>query len=227
MPLRSADRTTLVLGVIDQLQEQVTSGEWPVGSRIPTEPQLVAALGVSRNTIREAVRALVHAGLLESRQGSGTYVRSATELTGAVARRIASARVAEVLEVRRALEVAAAQLAAVRRTPEDVIALDGALVTREAAWRSGDVTAFIEADAALHGAVVSAAHNGVLAELYADFGSALRASLTDAVGEELTADRYVGHSELVAAIRAGDAKRAGYEAGAFLPSTISNGRDPA
>jgi DNA-binding FadR family transcriptional regulator len=202
--------------VIDQLREQVTTGAWPVGGRIPTEPQLVEALGVGRNTVREAVRALVHAGVLECRQGSGTYVVSADELSGAVSRRLASAQVAEAVEVRRAFEVEAARLAAQRRTREDLAALDGALGDREAAWRSGRVADFVEADAVLHAAIVAAAHNGMLAELYASFGSATRATIADGVGAELHQDKYVDHSRLVAAIRAGDPTRAAAEAGAFL-----------
>src|SRR5215468_7597999 len=86
MPLRSTERTALVPQVIEQLQAQITSGEWAVGSRIPPEPDLAAALGVGRNTLREAVLALVHAGLLERRQGSGTFVVGARELAGAVGR---------------------------------------------------------------------------------------------------------------------------------------------
>jgi DNA-binding FadR family transcriptional regulator len=202
--------------VIDQLREQVTTGAWPVGGRIPTEPQLVEALGVGRNTVREAVRALVHAGVLECRQGSGTYVVSADELSGAVSRRLASAQVAEAVEVRRAFEVEAARLAAQRRTREDLAALDGALADREAAWRSGRVADFVEADAVLHAAIVAAAHNGMLAELYASFGSATRATIADGVGAELHQDKYVDHGRLVAAIRAGDPTRAAAEAGAFL-----------
>jgi DNA-binding FadR family transcriptional regulator len=202
--------------VIEQLRAQIASGEWPVGTRIPTEPQLARALGVGRNTVREAVRALVHAGVLEGRQGSGTYVTSTDELAGAVARRLAGAELAEAIEVRRALEVAAARLAALRRTPSDMAALDGALADREVEWRSGRVADFVEADAVLHTLIVAAAHNAMLAELYGSFGAALRASLAGSIGTELTADRYVDHSRLVEAIRAGDAARASAEAGAFL-----------
>lgn len=202
--------------VIDQLREQVATGVWPVGGRIPTEPQLVEALGVGRNTVREAVRALVHAGVLECRQGSGTYVVSADELSGAVSRRLASAQVAEAVEVRRAFEVEAARLAAQRRTREDLAALDGALADREAAWRSGRVADFVEADAVLHTAIVAAAHNTMLAELYASFGAATRATIAEGVGGELHPDRYVDHARLIAAIRAGDPERAAAEAGAFL-----------
>ncbi|MDM4722020.1 FCD domain-containing protein [Micromonospora sp. WMMA1363] len=201
---------------IAQLRKRILGGEWPVGGRIPTEPQLVATLGVGRNTVREAVRALVHAGVLDCRQGSGTYVVSTDELAPVVARRLTDDRMVEVVEVRRAFEVEAARLAALRRTVEDLAALDGALAAREAAWRGGRVDEFVEADAALHAAVVAAAHNGMLAELYASVGAALRSTLTHSMGATLEPERYVDHSRLVDAIRAGDADRAAIEAGAFL-----------
>lgn len=65
--------------VVDQLRAQLTNGEWAVDDRIPTEHELAEQLGVGRNTVREAVRVLVHAGLLESRQGNGTFVRSTAD----------------------------------------------------------------------------------------------------------------------------------------------------
>lgn len=216
MPLRSTERTSLVPQVIAQLRAQIASGEWSVGTRLPPEPELAAALGVGRNTLREAVLALVHAGLLERRQGSGTYVVGFHELTGAVARRVADARLAEVLEVRRALEVEAARSAALRRTTADLLALDAGLAAREAAWSSGDAAEFVEADIVVHRTIVAAAHNGILAELYADFSAALRSSLVEAIGPDLTPDRYVDHSRLVDAIRQRDPDRAATEAGAFL-----------
>lgn len=201
---------------IAQLRERILGGEWPVGGRIPTEPQLVAALGVGRNTVREAVRALVHAGVLECRQGSGTYVVSTDELAPVVARRLTADRMAEVVEVRRAFEVEAARLAALRRTTEDLAALDGALAAREAAWHDGRFDEFVAADAALHTAVVAAAHNGMLADLYASVGAALHSTIAQSMGGALEPDRYVDHSRLVEAIRAGDPGRAAIEAGAFL-----------
>src|SRR4029079_15386251 len=208
MPLRSTERTALVPQVIEQLQSQITSGEWAVRTRIPPEPDLAAQLGVGRNTLREAVLALVHAGLLERRQGSGTYVVGDTELSSAVARRVADARIADVIEVRRALEVEAARLAAQRRTAEDLAALDGALAAGEAAWRTGDAAAFVEADVVLNMTVVLAAHNQVLAELYYDFRAALRESLAGKIGDDLSPERHVDHARLVDAIRVADADRA-------------------
>jgi DNA-binding FadR family transcriptional regulator len=214
--LRAPKREALVPQIIEQLRAQISLGEWPVGTRIPTEPDLVAALGVGRNTVREAVRALVHAGVLERRQGSGTYVTARHELTGVIARRLEAAEVREAIEVRRAFEVEAARLAALRRTPQDVLALDKALAAREAAWETGVAGDFVAVDAELHILIVKASHNAMLAELYASFHGALVASLRQQIGDELTPDSYVDHSELVEAIRAGDSARAASAAGAFL-----------
>lgn len=224
MPLRSAERTTLVPQVIAQLRDQIASGEWAVGTRIPPEPDLAALLGVGRNTLREAVLALVHAGLLERRQGSGTFVVGAQELSGALSRRVADAQPEEILEVRRAFEVEAARSAALRRTDDDLTALDRALAAREAAWASGDAPAFVDADVALHQCVVAAAHNRILADLYAHFGPALTASITEWAGSDLTPERYTDHSRLIDAIRDGDPLRAAVEAGAFLEDLLRPSR---
>jgi GntR family transcriptional regulator len=58
----------------NQLRERITSGTWPPGMKMPSERELIALLGVSRTTIRQALDALLHAGLLDRRHGSGTYV---------------------------------------------------------------------------------------------------------------------------------------------------------
>src|SRR3982751_6481904 len=65
--LRTARRAGLIEQVIDQLREQIVAGTWAIGARIPTEAELAQLTGTSRNTVREAVQSLVHAGLLERR----------------------------------------------------------------------------------------------------------------------------------------------------------------
>ncbi|MCO5967542.1 FadR/GntR family transcriptional regulator [Actinoallomurus soli] len=198
--------------VIARLRQQITSGAWPVGSRIPTEPELVEQLGVARNTVREAVRALAHNGMLDIRQGSGTYVVATSELSGVMRRRFAEVGRLDVIEVRGALEAAAAGLAAARRTDEDLRRLDALLAGREKAWASGDRDAFVDADAAFHLAVVAASHNEVMAELYADLGQVIRDSLREHFGAELSPEGYMDHSRLLDAIRARDADTATAEA---------------
>ncbi|WAP55271.1 FadR/GntR family transcriptional regulator [Streptomyces sp. S465] len=212
MPLTSPRRSALADQVIAQLRAQITSGEWPVGSRIPTEPELVEQLGVARNTVREAVRALAHNGLLDIRQGSGTYVLATSELAGVMHRRFAGADPRHVAELRSALETKAAQLAAERRTEQDLKQLDAQLDRRERAWEAGDPGAFVEADATLHMAVVAASHNDVLAELYADLGAVVRDFLRADIHGGMGPETHVDHGRLVAAIREGDGERAAAEA---------------
>lgn len=214
MPLSHPRRSALSEQVIAALRAQITSGEWPVGSRIPTEPELVEQLGVARNTVREAVRALAHNGLLDIRQGSGTYVVTTSELAGVMRRRFADADPGHIAELRSALESSAARLAAERRTEKDLKQLDTLLLRREEAWESGAAERFVAADTTFHLAVVAASHNDVLTELYADLSEVLRDWLRDDVGQELTPETRLDHSRLLDAIREGDAARASEEAAA-------------
>jgi DNA-binding FadR family transcriptional regulator len=204
VPLAGVSKSTLVEGVIARLEELICSGEWPVGFRIPAEPELVAALGVSRNTVREAVRALVHAGLLDPRPGDGTYVCGDTGLDAALGRASRRWGAIDALEVRTMLERDAARLAARRRDDADVAAIEAAL-TRVA--EAGDERAVVEADAAFHEAVVAATHNQVLIGLYAHLAAPLRESMA----EVFRADRNAhdpSHETLGQAIREGDAAAA-------------------
>lgn len=114
--LHAAGRRSLVDVAIEQLRAQLAAGSWAVGERIPTEHELAERLRVGRNTVREAVRVLVHAGMLVTRQGEGTFVRSTSD-PAAVLRGVQRSGVRDVLEVRAALEAEAARLAAVRHTP--------------------------------------------------------------------------------------------------------------
>ncbi|RKN42472.1 FadR/GntR family transcriptional regulator [Streptomyces hoynatensis] len=215
MTLTAPRRSALADQVIVRLRREITSGAWPVGSRIPTEPELVERLGVARNTVREAVRALAHNGLLDIRQGSGTYVAATSELAGVMHRRFADADPRDVSELRGALEAEAARLAAQRRTEEELRQLESLLARREAAWDSGDAERFVGADTAFHLAVVGASHNEVLRAVYADLGAVLRAFLRSDVGEVLRPEDHVDHTGLVAAVRRGDAGAAAAEAGSY------------
>ena len=137
-------RTGLIDTAVGELRERIETEQWPVGTRIPPEPALVDLLGVGRNTVREAVQSLVHAGLLERRQGSGTYVLSASELAASMGRQIADARQRDVVEVRRALEAEAARLASRRRTALDAAALMDRRDERAVAYLAADLDAIGE-----------------------------------------------------------------------------------
>jgi DNA-binding FadR family transcriptional regulator len=205
MPLAEIPKSTLVETVIARLEELITSGEWPVGFRVPPEPELVRALGVSRNTVREGVRALVHVGMLDPRPGDGTYVRADTGLDAALERAARRWGALDALEVRNMLERDAARLAARRRDDADLAAIEAALRHRAGAQpASGDDTrAFVDADAAFHQAVVAATHNQVLIELYSRLADPLRASVAEVL--RASDDALDGaHHALARAIRDAD-----------------------
>jgi GntR family transcriptional regulator, transcriptional repressor for pyruvate dehydrogenase complex len=219
--LTSLRRSPLADLAVSQLREQVLSGQWPVGSRLPAETELAQRLEVGRSTIREAIRALVHAGLLETRQGSGTYVRSVTP--GADWEpRLRRAAVLEVYEVREALEVQAARLAAERRTEAHIAALRACLTEREHA-RDQDAS-FVEADLAFHRSVVAAAHNPLLAEMFDSFAAVLREALIAVRSDQRVrnAGADAAHARLAAAIEAGDAAAAAQATHDHLDPTAAN-----
>lgn len=163
-PLRPSP---LVEQATSHLRAQITEGHWPVGTKIPGETTLAKTLGVGRSTVREAVRTLATLGLLRSRQGAGVFV-IADHATEEWPVRLRRASVTDVYEVRMLIEVQAARLAARRRTDEDLIALDAALAARRAAGAGPDPD-FVDADIELHRAVVAAAHNPVLTDLFGEF----------------------------------------------------------
>lgn len=224
MPLVTARRGGLVEQVIEQLRATIRDGEWPVGHKIPPEAELATTLEVGRNTVREAVRALAHGGLLEVRQGDGTFVRATSELSGAL-RKLCGDELREVLEVRRMLEVDAARLAAARRTDDDVADLRAAVTARDtaladAASGDGAVVDAVRTDAAFHAVVVRCAHNALLSELYRGVAEAVTSSVATIMPGELGTDREVSHTGLVDAIVDGDVERAAREAGEFLTRLI-------
>ncbi|GAA2227770.1 GntR family transcriptional regulator [Promicromonospora sukumoe] len=222
MPLATTHRVGLVDQVIEQLRTAVREGEWPIGERIPTEPALCEQLGVGRNTIREAVRALAHTGLLEVRQGDGTYVRATSEVSGAI-RRLAGSELREVLQVRRTLEVEGARLAATERTEEEVAELRALLARRATELAEGRWEDFARTDAEFHGAVVRAGHNGLLTELYLGLTEVITASVaaTSTITPGVEHAPEIGHEDLADAIAERDPERAVAEACGFLDELLA------
>ncbi|MEE6163558.1 MULTISPECIES: FadR/GntR family transcriptional regulator [unclassified Mycolicibacterium] len=155
---------------------RIRAGEWPLGHRLPGETTLAAQLGVGRSTLREAIRELAGKGVLESRQGAGVFVTAldAAEDWDTVLR---SANIASVIEARIAIEAEGAALAAARRTPADVRTIRRTLAAR--GERGQSVPEHVDADMAFHRAVIAAAHNDVLTQLFDAFLPRLRLAMID------------------------------------------------
>jgi DNA-binding FadR family transcriptional regulator len=155
----------------------VQSGEWPLDQRIPSETGLIADLGVSRGTLREAIKALAHSGMLEVRRGDGTYVRATSEISGAARRMYQDHTEAHILEVRLGLDTQAARLAARHATADDVTALRALLTDRSRAWNAKDYQSWARADWGFHELVAQASGNPLLHELYVSFGAVVHEDL--------------------------------------------------
>lgn len=201
MAVTALQRTSLPGQVIAQVQDLIARGEWPVGAKLPPEAQLARDMGVGHSTLREALRAMAHFGMLEIRPGSGTFVRADNDLAASLSRRIA-ADALEGLEARNSLERDAARLATQRRTDADLAALREHLQAQHSAYQDGEVDQYAEADVAFHQTLVSAAHNHVLDELYANLTIVLRRTIGSVVTElqHEHAQLHDSHADLVTAI---------------------------
>jgi DNA-binding FadR family transcriptional regulator len=165
--LPTLPRRSLVTATIDALRTKLDVGEWQIGERLPPEADLAGALGVSRNTVREAVRVLSHAQMLDVRQGDGTYVRSVIDAAETL-NRINRSSVRDHLEIQSILEAEAARFAARRRTDVDLKKLKTLLLERGHV-DPADLETFLKKDHAFHMAVAAAAHNTAIEELYRYF----------------------------------------------------------
>ncbi|MEW9551961.1 FadR/GntR family transcriptional regulator [Nonomuraea sp. NPDC050783] len=153
---------------ISRIRALIQSGELSPGARLPPEPQLAAQLGVSRNPLREAVKALVVARVLDVRRGDGTYVTSLgprllLEGLGLAVELLRDDTLLETVQVRRMLEPAATGLAATAITAEQLQEIGEHLEAMRAA--SDDVEKLNHHDAAFHHAVVRAVGNETLSTL--------------------------------------------------------------
>ena len=170
---RAPRAPTVTEGAIDKIRERIVSGAWGPGDRLPKESELAAELGLSRNSLREAVRALSQLRVLEVRQGDGTYVSSLEpglllESTGFISHLLLGETEIELYEVRRILEAAAATLAAGRIDAGEKEELAQSL---ERMHGAGSVEELVEADVAFHAVIAKAAGNAVLASLLASLST--------------------------------------------------------
>ncbi|WP_339545621.1 FadR/GntR family transcriptional regulator [Pseudomonas sp. RA_35y_Pfl2_P32] len=170
-------KRSLVDQALEQLRLRINNGSWTVGQRLPTEPELAAELGISRNTVREAMRVLAFSGLIEIRQGDGSYLRAVIDPLDTM-KALSRCSHEQARETRHILEVEAIGLAALRRTDEDLVALREAL-TISGTHYHGDLDSHIACDMVFHRRLVDAAHNPTLSELYRYFSSIVSAQLRE------------------------------------------------
>lgn len=148
--------------VFDQLRELIFRGELKPGQRIMAERKLCEVMGVSRTSVRDAINRLVTLGLLEHKQGQGTYVRSLVNSSNnpvALAMESENASLEDLLEVRMGIECSAAAYAANRAEPEDIRLIEISLEELKTEFESGRLGT--QADVAFHMAIAYATKNPV------------------------------------------------------------------
>ncbi|MGH9379412.1 MAG: FadR/GntR family transcriptional regulator [Thermoanaerobaculia bacterium] len=192
-----------------KLIDYILSGEVAPGARMPSERALASALGVGRSAVREALKSLGLLGLVEVRQGDGTYLRKPdSELLPRVIEwglLLGEPRTLDLVDARQHLEVTVARLAAERRDDEDL----GRMKAAVSVMRKSDSDAFVEGDIAFHMAVAMAAKNGVLYDVLNSIRSLLRVWIRRAIAEAgETATSYTEHVPIFEAIRDGRAEDA-------------------
>jgi GntR family transcriptional repressor for pyruvate dehydrogenase complex len=161
-------RSRIYEHIVEQIRALIREGRWAPGDQIPPERELAERFRVSRTSVREALRALEMQGVIDSRQGGGTFVRTAdTEaLVPPLAAAIMRGRreLAEVLEVRELIEPGIARSAAMRATAEHVAELE-ALLERQAQCIA-EGRPFVDEDTAFHYTLARAADNHILLRLH-------------------------------------------------------------
>jgi GntR family transcriptional repressor for pyruvate dehydrogenase complex len=186
---------------IDRIRDLIGSGELAPGSKLPPEQQLAAELGLSRNLMREAVKALVVARVLEIRRGDGTYVTSLEPevLLGGISSAVELLRgdtLLEVTEVRRLFEPVATGLAATRISARELFEVEQHLHAMRAA--RDDVELLNKHDAAFHRAVVSATGNATLTTLLEGISSrTVRARVWRGLVDDKAASRTLAEHEAI------------------------------
>ncbi|KZE91138.1 HTH-type transcriptional regulator LutR [Microbacterium sp. TNHR37B] len=197
---------------IEKIKAMIVSGELAPGDRLPPEKELSERLGLSRNSMREAVKALEVIRVLDVRRGDGTYVTSLEprlllEAISFVVDMHDDASLLEIFQVRRILEAQATGAAAQRAEPEDVAALEAEL---QAVARDTDIETLVEHDVRFHGAIVALGGNRYLASLVESLTShTVRARVWRGLTQDGAVERTLHeHRAIVDAIAAGDVELA-------------------
>jgi len=216
---------------IEKIKAMIVSGELRPGDRLPKESDLAERLGLSRNSLREAVRALSLIRVLDVRQGDGTYVTSLEPAVlldgvGIAVELLQGETLLEIMEVRRLFEPVATGIAATRISPPQLAEVKKHLDAMRAAH--DDIGRLIKHDAAFHRAVIEATGNRTLASLLDRISSqTLRARVWRGLVDGNAAGRTLAeHEAIYAALAAGDGALAQAAALVHVSSTQTWLRTP-
>lgn len=195
----------LVEQVESQLMEYIQKEHIAVGQKLPNEFRLGELFGVSRSTIREAVKSLVYKGILEIRRGSGTYVIGTTPVEkdplGVQRMEDKTAIALDLVEVRLMIEPSMAEMAALKATPEDVKRLTELCDEVEEKINRGEN--YINADIAFHCCIAECCKNRIIEQLIPIIDTAVM-MFVNVTHKKLQPETIRTHRDIVDAIAQGD-----------------------
>ncbi|WP_285906212.1 FadR/GntR family transcriptional regulator [Pseudodesulfovibrio pelocollis] len=211
MDVRPVSRKGIYGDIVLQIRAMIDRGELRPGDRLPPERMLAEMFEVSRNTVREAIKALAEQELVESRQGAGTFVRSVDEarfaatLAGVIMR--AKPGLRDIFEARKLIEPEIAALAARNASPRDITRIEAALADQERAVHRGDPAA--DHDQLLHVLLAEASGNVVLGEVVKALHEDFTRSRVEALqSQERREASLAAHRAIVEAVRGGHVMQA-------------------
>jgi GntR family transcriptional repressor for pyruvate dehydrogenase complex len=213
MELKQIDpikREPVATQVARRLVEYLLSGAVEPGARMPSERKLAEAFGVGRSAMREAIKALSLIGLVEVRQGDGTYLRKAdSALLPEVIEwglLLGERRTMDLVEARQEIEIVIAGLAARRRTEQDIADLTAILARME---HASSAASFVDADVQFHMRLADAADNLVLRDFHASVQALLRTWIGRVLAEPNSREpSYLEHVPVLAAVVEGNSDAA-------------------
>lgn len=195
--------------IVNSLMREMQSGTWAVGERLPSERQLAKQLGVSRNAIREALTILQLSGHVKTRLGEGSFVSRPNPAAPPVdeAGILAGLSIADALEIRESLEIAAATLAVRRARQSDIMRINAVVAAMEEHLQAEDFGAYLASTLDLHLEIAKASHSDVLLKTCSDLMEKHRADqwvLQEQYTPEVGAYSFDLHKRLAEAVAARD-----------------------
>lgn len=211
---RIQSRQSLAEQLAEDLLSDIVRGIYAPGSRLPPEPTLAEETGVSRLTLREAVKNLCQRGVLRVEQGRGTFVNPLDRWSPFDAA-VLAARAAvtedptlfrQMIEIRRIVEVGVAGLAAGRRSDAHLTTMESAVGEMREAMAAGDLEWFTRADMRFHDAIMTAAENPFTVALFEPIRAlSYRVRRMTSETSPLQERAFSQHVSIMEAIRQGDA----------------------
>lgn len=204
--MSTVKRKSVVDRILEEINQQIKSGIMVPGEKIPTEMELCETFQVGRNSLREAMKILSALGVMEIRQGDGTYLRKDPQLTSmdaiAYTMILKQSTVEEIFELREKMESNLLELAVKKATGDDIKGLKNILERHLKLIESEDYDEIEYVDVEFHEKIANIARNPILKRMAENVYNLFAASIGDTLrgrGQYIKAFEY--HSEMVNAIQ--------------------------